>query len=252
VKAAWRAMAENAVVVPGPAAQRLGDVAAQHGVTLVIGVVERVDAGSGSGTLYNTLLTYLPDGRLANHHRKLVPTYTERLVWGPGDAAGVRAVATPAGRVGGLVCWEHWMPLARQALHESGEDFHVAAWPTVKEMSLVASRQYAFEGRCWVLAAGSVQRAAALPAGLEPHPERVSGPDQPVVAGGSCIIAPDGVVVAGPAGAEPAILVADADHGRLREERMNLDVSGHYARPDCFRLHRVESGSERVLPGAGS
>jgi predicted amidohydrolase len=240
------------VAVPGPAAARLGEIAAANGVTLVVGVVERVDAGPGNGTLYNTLLTYLPDGRLANHHRKLVPTYTERLVWGPGDAAGVRAVETPAGRVGGLVCWEHWMPLARQALHESGEDFHIAAWPTVKEMNLVASRHYAFEGRCWVLAAGSVQYAAALPAGLEPHPGRVPDAAHAVVAGGSCIIAPDGSVVAGPAGPEGALLVIDADRARIREERMNLDVSGHYARTDCFRLERIEAGAtRRVGAGAG-
>lgn len=142
------------------------------------------------------------------------------------------------------------MPLARQALHESGEDVHVAAWPTVKPMSLVASRHYAFEGRCWVLAAGSVQRASALPAGLEAHPDRVPDAAHPVVAGGSCIIAPDGDVVAGPAGEVPTILVADVDRGRIREERMSLDVSGHYARPDCFRLQRIEAGALRPV-GAG-
>jgi predicted amidohydrolase len=249
-KRAYRVMAENAVSVPGPAAGRLAALASANEVTLVLGVIERVESGPGRGTLYNALLTFGPDGRLLNHHRKLVPTYTERLVWGPGDAAGVRAVSTPAGRVGGLVCWEHWMPLARQALHESGEDIHVAVWPTVKEMNLVACRQYAFEGRCWVLAVGSLQRASSLPDGLDPDPSLVAGPDTWVVRGGSAIIGPDGEVVAGPVYDEPTLLLVDLDLDRVREESMALDVAGHYDRPDCFRLERVPDGARRgaILP----
>ena len=161
-------------------------------MTLVVGIVERVAAGPGRGTLYNAVLTFGPDGALLNHHRKLVPTYTERMVWGPGDADGLRAVDTPAGRVGALVCWEHWMPLARHALHESGEDLHVALWPTAHEMLQVASRSYAFEGRCFVLVAGSLLRASSLPPELEPHPDRVTHPDQWVMRGGSAIVGPDG------------------------------------------------------------
>ena len=130
VKQVYARMAENSVVVDGDAGKALGDIARATGVTLVIGVTERVDRGVGRGTLYNAMLTFGPDGTLLNHHRKLVPTHTERIVWGPGDADGLHAVRTPAGRVGGLICWEHWMPLARQAMHESGEDIHVAAWPT--------------------------------------------------------------------------------------------------------------------------
>lgn len=248
VKRAYREMAANSVSVPGGAADRLGSIAADHGVTLVVGVVERVDSGPGRGTLYNSLLTFGPDGALLNHHRKLVPTYTERLVWGPGDAAGVHAVATPVGRVGGLVCWEHWMPLARQAMHESGEDIHVAAWPTVKEMNRIACRQYAFEGRCWVLAVGSLLRAGAMPEGLEADPGLVPGPDAWVVRGGSAIIAPDGEVVAGPVYDEPVTLFADLDLDRIREENMTLDVAGHYDRPDCFRLQRVQEGALRRGP----
>jgi len=244
-KRAFREMAECSVVVPGRSASRLAEIAADHDVTLVVGVVERVEVGPGRGTLYNSLLTFGEEGRLLNHHRKLVPTYTERLVWGPGDAAGVRAAGTSAGRVGGLICWEHWMPLVRQALHESGEDIHVAAWPTVREMNLVACRQYAFEGRCWVLAAGSLQRASALPAGLDPDPARVAGPDAWVVHGGSAIIGPDGEVVAGPIFDEPATLIAELDLDRIREESMTLDVAGHYNRPDCFRLERVPGGARR-------
>lgn len=234
VKRVFARMAEQSVVVTGPAGRALGAIAARSAVTLVVGVTERVEAGPGRGTLYNTLLTFGPGGNLLNHHRKLVPTYSERMVWGPGDAAGLQAVDTPAGRVGGLICWEHWMPLARQALHESGEDIHVAVWPTAHEMHQVASRQYAFEGRCFVLAAGSLLRAGQLPADLEPHPDRVADPGALVLRGGSAIIGPDGSYLAGPAYLEPVTLLADLDLTRVREESMTLDVGGHYSRPDCL------------------
>jgi len=234
VKAAFTRMAEGSVTVPGPTADRLGQIARTSEAVLVAGVIERVDAGPGSGTLYNSLLTFGPDGSLLNHHRKLVPTYTERMVWGPGDTDGLRAVDTAAGRVGGLVCWEHWMPLARQALHDSGEDVHAALWPTVHEMHQVASRHYAFEGRCFVLAAGSVMRASALPPGLEPHPDRVRGPDDLVLRGGSAIIAPDGRYLAGPVYDRAEVVVAELDLAERRAESMTLDVTGHYARPDAF------------------
>ena len=234
VKRVYRRMAEESAVVPSEATRTLAAAARDGNITLVIGVIERVTNGAGQGTLYNSILTFGPDGSLLNHHRKLVPTYTERMVWGPGDGAGLRAADTPVGKVGALVCWEHWMPLARHAMHESGEDVHVALWPTVHEMHQVASRQYAFEGRCFVLASGSVMRASALPAELEPHPEKVPSRDHWVMRGGSAIIAPDGSYLAGPVYDEPALLVADVDVGRVREERMTLDVTGHYHRPDVF------------------
>jgi len=241
VKRVFARMAEESVVVSGESGLALGAIAREHAVTLVVGVTERVDADAGRGTLYNALLTFGPDGTLLNHHRKLVPTYTERMVWGPGDAQGLAAVATPAGRVGGLICWEHWMPLARQAMHESGEDIHAAVWPTVHEMHQVASRQYAFEGRCFVLAAGSLMRASALPPELELHPDRVSSPADWVLRGGSAIVGPDGAYVAGPVFDEPCTLTAELDLGRVREESMSLDVTGHYHRPDCLELRVTRS-----------
>lgn len=131
------------------------------------------------------------------------------------------------------------MPLARQALHESGEDIHVASWPTVKDMNVLASRHYAFEGRCFVLAVGSLMRASAMPPGLEPHPTLVDGPADWVLHGGSTIIGPDGGIIAGPVYDESVTLSADLDPGRAREESMNLDVAGHYARPDVLRLQRI-------------
>lgn len=236
VKAVFARMARDSVTVPGRTFAMLADIARESGVVLVLGVTERVDEGPGRGTLYNALLTFGPDGALLNHHRKLVPTYTERMVWGAGDAAGLRAVSTPAGRVGGLVCWEHWMPLARQALHESGEDIHVAVWPTARDMHQVASRHYAFEGRCYVLVAGSLMRASALPAELEPHPDRVRSPDDWVMRGGSAVIAPDGSYLAQPVYEQRRLIVARLDLDRIREESMSLDVTGHYHRPDVFEF----------------
>ena len=241
VKKAFRRIAEQSVSVPGDAADTLAHIARDNAVTLIVGVTERVERGPGRGTLYNSVLTFAPDGTLLNRHRKLMPTYTERMVWGLGDAAGVRAVDTPAGRVGALICWEHWMPLSRQALHESGEDIHAALWPTVKEMNVVASRHYAFEGRCFVIAAGSLMRASALPPELEPHKDMVPGPDAWVLRGGTTIIAPDGQLITPPVYDREIIATATLDLGRVREESMNLDVSGHYSRPDCFRLTRVDA-----------
>jgi nitrilase len=236
VKRVFARMAENSIVVGGESGTALGEIARANSVTLVVGVTERVDAGVGRGTLYNALLTFGPGGALLNHHRKLMPTYTERMVWGLGDAQGLQAVETAAGRVGGLICWEHWMPLARQAMHDSGEDIHVAVWPNVHEMVQIASRQYAFEGRCFVLAAGSLLRAANLPPELEPHPGRVTSASQFVLRGGSAIIGPNGAYVAGPVFDEPCILTAELDLEQVREELMSLDVAGHYSRPDCLEL----------------
>lgn len=240
VKQVFRRMAENSVVVEGDSGQCLSRIARDANVTLVIGVSERVEHGPGGGTLYNTLLTYGPEGALLNHHRKLIPTYTERIVWGTGDGDGLKSASTPAGRVGGMVCWEHWMPLARQAMHEGGEDIHVAVWPTADEKHQLASRQYAFEGRCYLLAAGSLMRASALPPELEAHPDKVAGPNEWLLRGGSAIIGPDAKYIREPLYEESSILYAELDLARIREESMTLDVSGHYHRPDVFdfRVHR--------------
>lgn len=236
VKAVFERYATESVDISGESGRLLRDIAKRQGVTVVVGVSERVASGPGRGTLYNALLVLGPDGQLLNHHRKLVPTYTERMVWGNGDADGVLAVDTPTGRVGGLICWEHWMPLARQAMHDSGEDIHVAVWPTVHERHQLASRHYAFEGRCFVLATGSLLRASSLPAGLEVDRTRLTPGSALALRGGSAIIAPDGEYVARPLWDRPGILIADVDLGRVRRESMTLDVSGHYSRPDCLAL----------------
>lgn len=244
VKAIYARLAEQSVAIGDASFVALQDLARDLEITLVTGVSERVDSGRGRGTLYNTLLVIGPDGQLLNHHRKLTPTHTERLLWGPGDTAGLRSVDTPAGRLGGLICWEHWNPLARQALHDSGEDVHVATWSAVvgvNGMHQEASRCYAFEARCHVLAAGQLMRASALPELLEPVPEALSDPDRWLLTGGSAIIAPDGSYLAGPLYGEPGILVAELDYRRNTEESMTLDVSGHYQRPELFEFRVRES-----------
>jgi predicted amidohydrolase len=240
-KKVYARYADEAVLVDGEDGKALRAIARANSVTLVVGICERVVAGPGRGTLYNALLIIGPDGTLLNHHRKLMPTHTERMVWGLGDAGGLRAVDSPAGRVGGLICWEHWMPLARQALHDEGEDIHAALWPTVHERHHIASRHYALEGRCYVLAAGSLQRARSLPVELEVDATRVSDPDQWILRGGSAIIAPDGDYVAQAGFDQAAILIADLDLSRVRQESLTLDVSGHYSRPDVFHfaVHRA-------------
>jgi nitrilase len=233
-KKVFARLVENSVVVPGAVTERLGAAARDHQIVLNISVNERVREGPGRGTLYNTMLTFGEEGALLNRHRKIMPTYTERMVWGLGDGRGLRAVDTGAGRLGGLICWEHWMPLARHALHSSGEDIHIAAWPQVKEMNLIASRHYAFEGRCFVIACGAVMRAGELPEELEPIESLKQDADAFVLRGGSAIIAPDGSLVAGPVYDEETILTADLDFARINEESLTLDVTGHYSRPDIF------------------
>jgi predicted amidohydrolase len=225
----------SSVVVPSAETKTLGEIAAKHGIVLIIGINERVEQGAGNGTLYNSLLTFGADGKLLNHHRKLVPTYTERMVWGQGDAAGLEAVKTDFGRVGSLICWEHWMPLARQAMHNSGEHIHVAVFPTVHETHQIASRHYALEGRCFVLAAGLPMKAADLPEQLLSETDLSKLPEN-ILRGGSCIVAPDGGFVAHPIFDDETIIIAELDLTQIDKEKMTLDVSGHYSRPDIFEF----------------
>lgn len=233
-KTVFARLRQNSVLVPGKETRLFGQLAAENNLILVMGVNERVESGPGNGTLYNSLLTFTPEGELKGHHRKLVPTYTERIVWGQGDGRGLEAVATPVGRIGGLICWEHWMPLARQALHDSGEAMHVAVWPTVHEMHQVASRHYGFEGRCFVLASGLIMRAKDLPAELQTTAEFSANPEAFVLHGGSAVIGPDGKYVVEPVYDREVIITAELDLEAVERERMTLDVSGHYSRPDIF------------------
>jgi predicted amidohydrolase len=244
-KEVFAMLRRNSVVVPGKETEKFSAAAAKHKVVVVIGINERVEQGAGNGTLYNSLLTFDETSALVGHHRKLIPTYTERLVWGQGDADGLEAVNTRAGRIGGLICWEHWMPSARQAVHTSGEHLHVAVFPTVHEMHQIASRHYAFEARCYVLAAGLIMKAGDLPAQLTTK-ELAAAKDNLLLRGGSCIIAPDGSFVVEPVFDEERIITAELDLTLIDKEKMTLDVSGHYFRPDVFNLE-VKRGKRRTI-----
>src|SRR5216683_3731194 len=228
----------NSITVPGEEVNALSEAARDLKIAVVIGASERVNAGPGNGTLYNSLLTISEDGQLRNHHRKLVPTYTERLVWGNGDGRGLEAVSTSAGRIGGLICWEHWMPLARMAMHNSGEHIHVAVWPTVHELHQLASRHYAFEGRCFVMTVGLMMPASDLPHELTAGFTLPAGSRRWVENGGSAIIGPDSRYVLDPVFDREELLVADLDLGEIDRGMMTLDVTGHYARPDIFRFEK--------------
>ncbi len=233
-KQLYARLVSNSLAIESAAMCQLRDSAKAHGIVLVLGFNERVARGRGNRSLYNSLVILDSDGAILNHHRKLRPTYTEQLVWGQGDGCGLRAAETALGRVGGLICWEHWMPHARQALHLSGEDIHIALWPQVKPMHQIASRHYAFEGRCFVLAVGNIMTAADFPPELLLPPQQREAADAHLLNGGSAIIAPDGEYLVEPVFAEETIITAELDLSRIAQEQMALDVTGHYARDDIF------------------
>lgn len=232
-KEAFVQLVANAVEIPGAATERLCEAAREAGCTVVMGVNER-EKNRSFGTLYNTILYIGSDGSLLGKHRKLIPTYAERLIWGRGDGSTLGTFNTPAGHLGGLVCWEHWMPLARHAQHVSDEAIHAALWPEVDDIHQVASRHYAFEGRCFVISVGSVLRRDQVPEEMTIFQGDDIDPGIYLLSGGSVIIGPDGSCLVGPAGLEETILYADLDTRNIAAEQQTFDPVGHYSRPDIF------------------
>jgi nitrilase len=242
-KEAFAVLARESLEIPGEAADRLGEIARRHEVWLVTGVTERDP--ERPGTLYNTLLYHAPDGSLALKHRKLVPTNHERLVWGQGDGGGLRAIETELGRIGGLICWENYMPLARFALYESGVEIYVA--PTADDGEAWQSTliHIARESRAYVISPSHFQRAGSYPDDF-PLRELLRQTSTEVIGrGGSAILAPDGSFLAGPLYDEEGILYAELDPARLDEERQRFDPAGHYHRPDVLGL-RVSPAERRA------
>jgi len=186
------------------------------------------------GTLYNTLLYHDPEGTLALHHRKLVPTNHERLVWGQGDGRGLRAIETGLGRLGGLICWENYMPLARFSLYESGVEIYVASTADDSDAWQATLVHIARESRAFVVSPCHFQRASAYPADF-PLLEELAG-SEVIGRGGSAVLGPDGAYLAGPLYDEEGLLYAELDPARLHEERQRFDPAGHYHRPDVLRL----------------
>ena len=194
------------------------------------------DAEFSGGTLYNTVVVIGPDGVVLNRHRKLMPTNPERMVWGFGDASGLRTVETLCGRVGTLICWESYMPLARYALYAQGVDVYVAPTYDSGERCVATAQHIAREGGCWVLGSGCAFRASDIPDAVPGKAELFRNPDEWVNPGDSVIVAPGGKIVAGPMHEELGILYADLDLERVGMARRSLDVVGHYSRPDIFDL----------------
>lgn len=246
-KQVFQQMHENGVEVKSETTRRLAELARERRVIIGIGVNEVVRKGANQGTIFNSFLLFDQTGKLAIHHRKLMPTYTEKMLYGIGDGQGLHAAETPFGNIGGLICWEHWMPLTRQAMHLAGEHVHLALWPKVHEMHQVASRHYAFEGRCFVVAIGQMLQVKDLPHELELPEYLQNQPEHYLLNGGSCIIAPNGKYLLEPQFDIEAILYVDIpDLGQVYRERMTLDVTGHYNRMDIFSFEVNNKREQKV------
>jgi len=227
---------KNAVTLSGDDLRPLREAAKQEGVTIVCGIDER-DGELSRGTLYNTVVVIGPDGEILNRHRKLMPTNPERMVWGLGDASGLKAVETPCGRIGTLICWENYMPLTRYALYAQGIEVYIAPTYDHGDGWVGTLQHIAREGRCWVVGSGTVLRARDLP---ETFPDKESiypDPEEWINPGDSVVINPGGKIVSGPMRNEEGILYAEIDPERVGAARRTLDVVGHYSRPDIFQLH---------------
>jgi nitrilase len=225
-RASFARLARESIAIPGPDSDRIGEIARTNGLWLAVGANELE-----RGTIYNSLLIYSPTGELALHHRKLMPTNHERLVWGLGDGKGLETVATDFGAVGGLICWENLMPLARFALYQDGVEVYLAPTADDSEDWHDSMRHIARESRAFVLSCCVFQRASSFPDDVP-----LADGGELVGRGGSAILAPDGSYLAGPLWNEEGILYADLDPQQLYEARQRFDPAGHYHRPDVLRL----------------
>lgn len=230
----WKEYWERAVSVPGPFTVAVSTLCRECGVYLAVGVVERDDTG-GRGTLYCTLLLFGPDGQFLNKHRKLKPTGTERVIWGEGDGSGLRVLDTRLGRVGGLICWENYMPLARAALYAAGVEIYLAPTADARPTWQATLAHIACEGRCFVIGCNQFVTKADLPAEWASSPDLQSLPDT-LCRGGSAIYSPLGECLAGPLYDKESLLVATLDMGDIARAKLDFDPVGHYARPDVFQL----------------
>lgn len=230
----FRRYYDSAIDLPGPEADRIGELAAEHEMALVVGVVER-----DAGTLYCTVVFYGEDGSFQGKHRKLMPTAAERLVWGFGDGSTMPVVDTKAGKVGAAICWENYMPQYRVTLYSKG----VQVWcaPTVddRERWTATMRHIALEGRCFVISANQYSVRSDYPSDYDTR--YGDDPDTVLIGGGSCIIDPHGEFLVAPNRATETTIVAEIDLGEITRGAYDLDVLGHYSRPDVFQLHVNEA-----------
>jgi nitrilase len=246
----WHRYWANAVDVPGPATRALGNAARQAGVYLAIGVIER-DNQFSRGTLYCTLLYFGPDGRLLGKHRKLKPTGAERLIWGEGDGSTLTVLETDLGRIGGLICWENYMPMARMAMYSKGVEIYLAPTADARDTWQATLRHIACEGRCFVLGCNQFVSKEMVPTDLPGVGELANQPEI-MCRGGSVILSPFGEILAGPLYDREGILTAELDLAEVARGKLDFDVVGHYARPDVFQLRVNEQPQPPVSREGGS
>ncbi len=239
----FRVYYDGAIEVPGPLTARMGEIAAANGIYLVTGIIER-----DQGTLYCTVLHYAPDGTLIGKHRKLMPTAAERLVWGFGDGSTLPAFDTPYGKLGSVICWENYMPMLRMAMYSKGVSLYCAPTADDRETWLSTMRHIALEGRCFVFSSCQFTRRSDYPADytIDGNPPS----DTILMRGGSCIIGPLGQMLTERVFDRDAILVAEIDPGEVARGKYDFDVTGHYARPDVFRLMVNETAQSAVQTNA--
>ncbi len=235
----FRRLVESAIPVPGPACDFIGSVAKDHGLHIVVGVIERA-----GGTLYCSALIFGPHGELIGKHRKLVPTAMERVIWGSGDGSTLPVVATKLGRIGSVICWENYMPLLRMAMYAKGIELYCAITVDDRETWLPTVRHIALEGRCFVLSACQFLTRNDLPSGYPT--DRFPASQEELIRGGSCIVGPLGEVLVGPRHEGECVLVAELDRAQLTRAKFDFDVVGHYSRPDVFRLEVNERATKPV------
>jgi len=240
----FRRYFESAIDVPGPDTEFIGAAARAAKAYLVIGVIER-----DGGTLYCTILFFAPDGSLLGKHRKLMPTAMERLVWGFGDGSTMPVFDTDVGRMGAVICWENYMPLMRTAMYAKQIQLYCAPTADDRDSWAPSMIHVSLEGRCYVLSACQYLTRADCPETYD----SIHGDDPKTVLmrGGSCIVSPMGQLLAGPDFSGPTILTAEVDLGEITRSKYDLDVTGHYARPDVFRLHVNERPMRSVLNSVG-
>ncbi|BDD86045.1 carbon-nitrogen hydrolase family protein [Desulfofustis limnaeus] len=228
----WQRYYDNSILVPGPETEQIGEAAREACAYVVIGVTER---DRMNRTLYCTLLYFGPDGSLLGTHRKLKPTGSERLIWGEGDGSTLTVIDTPFGRMGGLICWENYMVLARAAMYQQGVRIYLAPTADFREVWQSTMRHIAVEGRCFVIGCNQYVEKSMYPHDLHYRKDLDSQPEV-MCPGGSCIVDPYGEYLDGPLFGEEGMLIADLDLGALTRTAMDFDPIGHYERPDVFRL----------------
>jgi nitrilase len=231
---AWARYWANSLDVPGPATEAVGRAARRAQAYVALGVIER-DQAYSRGTLYCTLLYFGPDGSLLAKHRKLMPTAAERYLWGQGDGSTLPVISTPFGRLGGLICWENYMPLARMSMYAKGVEIYAAPTADSRDSWQATIRHIACEGRCFVLSSCQFVTKDLYPQDFETRDE-LEGAPEVLSRGGSAIVGPLGDYLAGPLFAQEGILVADLDLSQVVQGKFDFDVAGHYARPDVFRM----------------